>query len=56
MATDCIAQVTFEFDSKRKPVVAVFDAEHASSDSGAILLKGIVKLAPEAKYSDSQLR
>src|SRR5437870_6519428 len=41
MATDCIAQVTFEFDSKRKPVVAVFDAEHASSDGGAILLKGI---------------
>ncbi|HWO91410.1 MAG TPA: transposase, partial [Methylomirabilota bacterium] len=41
MATDCIAQVTFEFDPKRKPVVAVFDAEHASSDGGAILLKGI---------------
>ena len=34
MATDCIAQVTFEFDPKRKPVVAVFDAEHASSDGG----------------------
>src|SRR3989442_12271192 len=41
MATDCIAQVTFEFDPKRKPVVAVFDAEHASPDGGAILLKGI---------------
>src|SRR5260370_638647 len=41
MATDCIAQVTFEFDPKRKPVVAAFDAEHASSDGGAILLKGI---------------
>src|SRR6266545_2957435 len=41
MATDCIAQVTFEFDPKRKPVVAVFDAAHASSDGGAILLKGI---------------
>src|SRR6266540_1534624 len=41
MATDCIAQVRFEFDPKRKPVVAVFDAEHASSDGGAILLKGI---------------
>jgi hypothetical protein len=41
MATDCIAQVTFNFDRKRKPVVAAFDAEHASSDGGAILLKGI---------------
>src|SRR5260370_17587352 len=41
MATDCIAQVTFNFDPKRKPVVAAFDAEHASSDGGAILLKGI---------------
>ena len=41
MATECIAQVTFNFDPKRKPVVAVFDAEHASSDGGAILLKGI---------------
>ena len=41
MATDCIAQVTFNFDAKRKPVVAAFDAEHASSDGGAILLKGI---------------
>ena len=41
MATDCIAQVTFNFDRKRKPVVAAFDTEHASSDGGAILLKGI---------------
>src|SRR5258708_13568559 len=41
MATDCIAQVTFNFDPKRKPVAAAFDAEHASSDGGAILLKGI---------------
>ena len=41
MATDCIAQVTFNFESKSKPVVAAFDAEHASSDGGAILLKGI---------------
>ena len=37
MATDCIAQITFNFDRKRKPVVAAFDAEHASSDGGAIL-------------------
>jgi hypothetical protein len=36
MATDCIAQVTFEFDPKGKPVVAAFDAETASSDGGAI--------------------
>ena len=41
MATDCITQVTFNFDPKRKPVVAAFDAEHASSDGGAVLLKGI---------------
>jgi hypothetical protein len=41
MATDCIAQVTFNFDRKRKPIVAVFDQAHASSDGGAILLKGI---------------
>src|SRR6266446_895242 len=41
MATDCIAQVTFKFDPKRKPIVAVFDQPHASSDGGAILLKGI---------------
>src|SRR5712691_5109613 len=41
MATDCIAQVTFNFDPKSKPVVAAFDAAHASSDGGAILLKGI---------------
>ena len=41
MATDCIAQVTFNFDPKRKPVVAAFDMPHASSDGGAILLKGI---------------
>src|SRR5207249_10003583 len=41
MATECIAQVTFKFEPKSKPVVATFDAEHASSDGGAILLKGI---------------
>src|SRR3989441_7982649 len=41
MATDCITQVTFKFDSKRKPVVAAFDMQHASSDGGAVLLKGI---------------
>ena len=41
MATECIAQVTFRFEPNGKPVVAAFDVEHASSDGGAILLKGI---------------
>ena len=41
MATDCIAQVIFNFEAKRKPVVARFDVPYASSDGGAILLKGI---------------
>ena len=41
MATDCIPQVTFRFESKGKPVVGTFDMQHASSDGGAILLKGI---------------
>jgi hypothetical protein len=41
MATECIAQVTFKFEPKSKPIVATFDAEHASSDGGAVLLKGI---------------
>jgi Transposase DDE domain group 1 len=38
MATDCIAQLRFKFD---KLVVAKFDAEHASSDGGAVLLKAV---------------
>jgi len=41
MATDCIAQVTFKFEGLGKPVVARFDTPHASSDGGAVLLKGI---------------
>ncbi len=41
MATDCIAQLTFRFHGKSKPVVAAFDMAHASSDGGAILLKAI---------------
>jgi hypothetical protein len=41
MATDCIPQVTFEFQGLRQPVVARFDQAHASSDGGAILLKAI---------------
>jgi hypothetical protein len=38
MATDGIPQITFEFD---KLVVAKFDAEHTSSDGGAVLLKAL---------------
>jgi hypothetical protein len=38
MATDCIPQLRFRFD---KLVVAKFDAEHASSDGGAVLLKAV---------------
>ena len=41
MATDCIAQVTFEFQGLRQPVVAQFDQAHASSDGGAVLLKAL---------------
>ncbi len=41
MATACIAQVTFRFEPKRKPLVAAFDIPDASSDGGLVLLKGI---------------
>jgi hypothetical protein len=41
MATACITQVTFGFEPKEKPVVAVFDMPHASSDGGAVLLKSL---------------
>ena len=41
MATACIAQVSFGFEPKHKPVVAVFDVPDASSDGGLILLKSI---------------
>jgi Transposase DDE domain group 1 len=41
MATDCIAQLTFKREQFPKPVVARFDLAHASSDGGAVLLKGI---------------
>jgi len=41
MATDCIPQVTFEFQGLRQPVVARFDQAHASSDGGAVLLKAL---------------
>jgi hypothetical protein len=38
MATDCIPQLSFKLD---KLVVAKFDAEHASADGGAVLLKAL---------------
>jgi len=41
MATDCIPQVTFEFQGLSQPVVARFDQAHASSDGGAVLLKAL---------------
>jgi hypothetical protein len=41
MATACIPQFTFGFESKGKPVVAAFDMPDSSSDGGAILLKGL---------------
>ena len=39
MATACIAQVTFGFEPKGKPVVALCDMPDTSSDGGAVLLK-----------------
>lgn len=41
MATACIAQVSFEFQGLRQPVVARFDQPHASSDGGALVLKAL---------------
>lgn len=41
MATACIPQVTFQGEGFAKPVVAHFDMPHASSDGGAVLLKGL---------------
>jgi len=41
MATACIPQVTFQGEGFAKAVVARFDAPHASSDGGAILLKSV---------------
>ena len=38
MATDCITQVAFKFE---KRIVAKFDAEHTSTDGGAVLLKAL---------------
>jgi len=41
MATDCIAQVTFGFEPKGKPVVVLGDMPDTSSDGGAVLLKSL---------------
>jgi hypothetical protein len=41
MATDCIAQVTFQGDGFVKPVVARFDQPQASTDGGLVLLKAL---------------
>jgi hypothetical protein len=41
MATACIPQITFGFEPKGKPVVAIFDRPHASADGGAVLLKSL---------------
>jgi hypothetical protein len=41
MATACITQFTWGFESKSKPVVAAFDMPDTSTDGGAILLKGL---------------
>src|SRR2546428_7159210 len=41
MATPCMAKVPFKCEPKGKPLVAAFDMPHASSDGGALLLKGI---------------
>ena len=41
MATDCIAQVTFQGDGFAKPVVARFDRPNASTDGGLVLFKAL---------------
>ena len=41
MATHCIPQLTFDFARIRRPVVARFDVQRASSDGGLPLLKAL---------------
>ena len=41
MATDCIPPLTLKFHQKMKPVVVRFDAAHASTDGGVLLLKAL---------------
>ncbi len=42
MATACIAQVTFGFEPKEKPIVAAFDMPHVSSVGGACSVGKVV--------------
>jgi hypothetical protein len=54
MATACIAQVTFGFEAKGKPVVATFDMPDASTDGGAILLRSVdTHLGLTARVADA---
>jgi hypothetical protein len=53
MATDCIPQLRFKFDTL---VVARFDAEHASSDGGIVLLKAVDRQLGVAEAVASCLR
>jgi hypothetical protein len=53
MATECIAQVRFEFE---KSVVAKFDVPHASADGGAILLKALDRQLGVTETVASSLR
>jgi hypothetical protein len=41
MATDCIPQVSFDFQGLPQPIVARLDQAQASSDGGAVLLKAL---------------
>jgi Transposase DDE domain group 1 len=53
MATECIAQVRFEFE---KSVVAKFDVPHASADGGAVLLKAVDRQLGVTEAVASSLR
>jgi hypothetical protein len=41
MATDCKAQLTFQYQGLCSPIVARFDVPYASSDGGLVLLKAV---------------
>jgi len=41
MATNCISQLTFDFPRIRQAIVASFDAAHATTDAGLVLLKAL---------------
>jgi Transposase DDE domain group 1 len=53
MATECIAQVRFEFE---KDVVVKFDVPHASADGGAVLLKALDRRLGVTEAVASSLR